>query len=113
MIAVYIRVSTTGQKEASQRREIQRWLDGHGLDAKFFVDKKSGDNLKRPAFERLQKAVFAGEMDTIVVYKLDRISRSLRSRLRPCCFLWLSLVPCSSHGDTNLIGERNMQLRSS
>lgn len=78
MIACYVRVSTTGQNLASQKREIQRWLDGHGLDAKFYVDKKSGDNLNRPAFERLQKAVFAGEIDTVVVYKLDRISRSLR-----------------------------------
>ena len=33
---------------------------------------------QRPAFERLQKSVFAGEVGTIVVYKLDRISRSLK-----------------------------------
>lgn len=77
--AVYIRVSTTGQKEAGQKREIQRWLDGYNIaDAQFYVDRKSGDNLKRPAFERLQKAVFNGEVTTVVVFKLDRISRSLR-----------------------------------
>jgi DNA invertase Pin-like site-specific DNA recombinase len=78
-IGVYIRVSTVGQKEASQRAEIERWLRGHGItDAVYFVDKKSGDNLKRPAFERLQAAIFAGEVRTVVVYKLDRLSRSLR-----------------------------------
>jgi DNA invertase Pin-like site-specific DNA recombinase len=78
MIAAYIRVSTAGQNEASQRRELERWLACHGLtDVQWFVDKKSGDNLKRPAFERMQAAVFAGEVDTIVVYKLDRVSRSL------------------------------------
>ena len=50
MIAAYIRVSTVGQKEAGQRREIQRWLDGHKLTGvKFYVDKKSGDSLKRPS----------------------------------------------------------------
>jgi DNA invertase Pin-like site-specific DNA recombinase len=77
--AVYIRVSTTGQKEASQRAEIDRWLKGHGIrNAVYFVDKKSGDNLQRPAFERLQAAIFAGEVRTVVVYKLDRLSRSLR-----------------------------------
>jgi len=77
---VYVRVSTVGQTEASQRHEINRWLSGHGIDPSsvvWFVDKKSGDTLQRPAFEQLQKAVFAGEVDTIVVYKLDRISRSL------------------------------------
>src|SRR5262249_19224413 len=39
---------------------------------------KSGDNLKRLAFEQLKAAVFTGEVATIVTYKLDRISRSLR-----------------------------------
>jgi DNA invertase Pin-like site-specific DNA recombinase len=78
-VAVYVRVSTIGQSEAGQRAEIQRWLDGHGIrDAVWYVDKRSGDTLKRPAFERLQKAVFNGEVSTIVVYKLDRLSRSLR-----------------------------------
>jgi DNA invertase Pin-like site-specific DNA recombinase len=81
MIAVYIRVSTTGQNEAGQRREIQRWLDGNGIDAddvQWFVDKKSGDNLKRPAFEKLQAAVFNGSVKTIVAWKLDRLSRNMR-----------------------------------
>jgi DNA invertase Pin-like site-specific DNA recombinase len=42
------------------------------------VDKKTGDGLERPAFEGLQRAVFAGEVGTVVAYKLDRLSRSLR-----------------------------------
>jgi DNA invertase Pin-like site-specific DNA recombinase len=81
-VACYIRVSTVGQNEAGQRAEIIRWLTGNGIDppsVRWFVDKgKTGDNLKRPAFEQLQGAVFAGEVGTIVVYKLDRLSRSLR-----------------------------------
>lgn len=78
-VACYVRVSTAGQNESGQRREIQRWLDGHGIkDAVYYVDKKSGDNLDRPAFKRLQSAIFAGEHDTVVVWKLDRLSRSLR-----------------------------------
>lgn len=76
--AVYIRVSTTSQKEASQREEVGRWLGSQGLsDAVYYVDKRSGDNLRRPAFDRLQTAVFAGEVKAVVVYKLDRLSRSL------------------------------------
>jgi DNA invertase Pin-like site-specific DNA recombinase len=84
-IAVYIRVSTTGQNEAGQRREIDRWLTGHGLTATYFVDKKSGDNLKRPAFEKLQAAIFAGEVKTVVCYKLDRLSRSLQDGINTLC----------------------------
>lgn len=78
-VAVYIRVSTVGQNGDGQRREIETWLTAHALtDAEFFVDKKSGDNLDRPAFKRLQAAIFAGQVQTVVVWKLDRLSRSLR-----------------------------------
>lgn len=79
MIACYIRVSTVDQNIASQRAEIERWLAGHGFaEVEWFVDKMTGDNLDRPEFERLQREVFAGRVRTIVVYKLDRLSRSLR-----------------------------------
>lgn len=81
-VACYVRVSTVGQNEAGQRAEIERWLTGTGIAperVRWFVDKgKSGDTLKRPAFEQLQAAIFAGEIGTVVVYKLDRLSRSLR-----------------------------------
>jgi DNA invertase Pin-like site-specific DNA recombinase len=78
-VAAYIRVSTAGQNEAGQRQEIDRWFRGQNItDVVYFVDKKSGDNLDRPAFAKMQAAVFNREIDTICVYKLDRISRSLK-----------------------------------
>ena len=80
MLAMYIRVSTAGQNVFGQQREIQRWLDGNGIDARqveWFVDKSTGDNLDRPEFERLQRAVFSGKINTVVVWKLDRLSRSI------------------------------------
>lgn len=89
IVTAYVRVSTVGQNEAGQRAEIDHWLTGNGIAAagvRWFVDKgKSGDNLKRPAFERLQAAVFAGEVGTIVTYKLDRLSRSLRDGINVLC----------------------------
>jgi DNA invertase Pin-like site-specific DNA recombinase len=87
-VAAYVRVSTVGQNEAGQRAEIERWLAGNGIDperVRWFVDKRSGDNLKRPSFERLQAAVFGGEIGTVVVYKLDRLSRKLRDGLNVLC----------------------------
>ncbi len=78
MYAVYYRVSTSGQNLAGQRTEIERWLTGNGIrDVRWFEDKATGSNLKRPAFEKLEKAIFNGEVKTVVVYKLDRLSRSL------------------------------------
>jgi DNA invertase Pin-like site-specific DNA recombinase len=88
-VAAYVRISTVGQNEAGQRAEIERWLTGNGIDpasVRWFVDKgRSGDNLKRPAFERLQAAIFAGEVGTVVTYKLDRLSRKLRDGIDVLC----------------------------
>lgn len=78
-IAVYVRVSTIGQNVEGQRREIQRWLDGNGItEAEWFLDKASGATMRREAFERLQAGIFAGEVQTVIVWRLDRLSRSLR-----------------------------------
>jgi DNA invertase Pin-like site-specific DNA recombinase len=89
MIAAYIRVSTTGQNEAGQRAEIERWLTGNGIDpktVKWFIDKgHSRDTLDRPAFKRLQKAIFMGEVKTVACYKLDRLSGKLRDGINVLC----------------------------
>jgi len=84
--AVYIRVSTVGQNEQGQRREVQRWLTGNGIqDAIWFVDKETGDNLNRPGFEKLQRDIFDGKVKTVVVWKLDRLSRSLKDGITVLC----------------------------
>jgi DNA invertase Pin-like site-specific DNA recombinase len=84
--AIYVRVSTTGQNEAGQKREVGRWLRGNGIEnARFYVDKRTGDNLDRPAFRQLQADVFNGEVGTIVVWKLDRLSRSMRDGINTLC----------------------------
>ena len=89
VVACYVRVSTVGQNEAGQRAEIERWLAGTGISpesVRWFVDKGStGDNLKRPSFAKLQSAVFAGDVGTVVVYKLDRLSRKLHEGLNVLC----------------------------
>ena len=76
------------RNEAGQRAEIGRWLSGNGVEpglVRWFVDKKSGDSLDRPAFNKLKSSVFAGEVGTVVVYKLDRLSRSLRDGIETLC----------------------------
>jgi site-specific DNA recombinase len=57
---------------ASQRHEGWLMLDNHYVDGGF-----SGGNLERPALKRLLADVDAGRVDVIVVYKLDRLTRSL------------------------------------
>ena len=80
-IGVYVRVSSHGQKVDSQRVEIQRWLEAHGhdLDAvQWFEDMESGATLTRTGLNALQEAIFAGTVKTVIVWKLDRIARSMR-----------------------------------
>ena len=76
--AAYVRVSTVGQNEAGQRRKVREWLKGNGVDkVRWYVDKATGDNLDRPEFEKLQADIFNGTVKTVVVFKLDRLSRDL------------------------------------
>jgi len=42
------------------------------------VDGLQNRTLQRDAFQKLQVAIFAGEIDTVVVWKLDRLARSLK-----------------------------------
>jgi site-specific DNA recombinase len=87
--AIYCRKSTTegldsnfsgidNQREAaeafiaSQRHEGWAALADHYDDGGF-----SGGNVERPALKKLMADVDADLIDTIVVYKLDRLSRSL------------------------------------
>jgi DNA invertase Pin-like site-specific DNA recombinase len=77
---VYIRVSSPkGQKTDSQRAELEAWLKRHRhKGVQWFEDRDSATNLQREAFTRLQAAIFAGKVTTVVVWKLDRLARNLK-----------------------------------
>jgi len=78
MIACYCRVSSPRQRQDSQKAEIQRWLRQHRIRARrvlWFEDTQTGRTLHCPAFAQLQRAIFNGTVQTVVVWKLDRLSR--------------------------------------
>ena len=80
-IAVYIRVSSQNQKTASQKADIRRWLTAHGHDLEnvlWFEDRETGATMQRPSLIDLKEAIFAGRVKTVVVWKLDRLARSMR-----------------------------------
>jgi DNA invertase Pin-like site-specific DNA recombinase len=68
--AVYIRVSSPkSQKTDSQRAELEAWLKRHRQKVvKWYEDRDSATNLQREAFQKLQAAIFAGQIDTVVVW---------------------------------------------
>jgi site-specific DNA recombinase len=70
--------SLDAQREAcqafilSQRQEGWRLIDTHYDDGGY-----SGGTLERPAIKRLLDDIRAGRIDVVVVYKVDRLTRSL------------------------------------
>lgn len=79
--AVYVRVSTLDQESGkdSQRRALKDYCRNHSItDYEFYMDKLSGKDTNRPAFKRMQKVIFAGKIHTVICWKLDRLSRSLK-----------------------------------
>ena len=66
----YIRVSTKEQNEERQRIA----MDEFGIQDKFiFLDKQSGKDFQRPAYQRLINRLT--ENDTVVVKSIDRLGR--------------------------------------
>ncbi len=79
-IAAYIRISSGSQNKASQCAEVKKWLSAHGHDleaVQWFEDAESGADLERQGFKDLEAAIFAGTIKTVVVWKLDRLARSM------------------------------------
>ena len=75
---IYLRVSSSSQTVASQRREIERYLTAHRIgDVTWFIDNgTTGTTMNRPALRKLKASIFAGEIDTVIVYALDRLARN-------------------------------------
>ncbi len=86
-VACYCRVSTENQIENysidEQRERLEAFCKAKGwIDHVMFVDPGfSGGNLERPALRGLINEVKRGKFNTVVVYKLDRLSRSQKDTL--------------------------------
>lgn len=87
-VAIYIRVSTARQDQEGysiplQKERLIAFCKAKGwVVAGIFVDPgHSGSSLERPGMERLIAGVEAGKFDVVLVYKLDRLSRSQKDTL--------------------------------
>lgn len=89
-VAAYIRVSTQRQKTEgdsldAQQNEITRFLKGREQmrgweieSTRFYIDAgRSAKDQNRPQLQKLRADIAKGEIDTVVCFKLDRITRSI------------------------------------
>lgn len=78
---VYIRVSTLDQHPENQIEELTRYCEARGLAIyRTYTDHGiSGDKDGRPQLHALLKDAKARRFDCVVVWKIDRFSRKLRS----------------------------------
>lgn len=77
--AVYVRVSTEKQSTEMQEREISMFLASKSIkELEIYRDEdESGKSTSRPALNRLLNDCKQGKVETLIVWKLDRLFRSL------------------------------------
>jgi DNA invertase Pin-like site-specific DNA recombinase len=86
--AIYRRVSTLEQEEEGHSLDEQlvrakRYVEDNGwVLVEVYTDVYSGKSGGRPALHRLEKAVVAGEVDVVVIDRIDRLYRNLLGLLR-------------------------------
>lgn len=78
IIAIYARVSTSSQSTDSQLKELRSYCELRGwAEAQEFTDCISGGSTSRTGLDRLMGMVRRGRVQAVVVFKLDRLARSL------------------------------------
>ena len=78
--AIYTRVSTVQQTTRSQKPDLQRWVNAQDPDTigkvQWFHDTATGKNMDRQGWMKLQAAIDAGQVNRLVVWRLDRLGRT-------------------------------------
>ncbi len=79
MIAIYARQSVDRPDSISIDRQIELCgFEARGEECRIYTDRGySGKNTNRPQFMQMIEDVKSGCINTVIVYKLDRISRSI------------------------------------
>jgi putative DNA-invertase from lambdoid prophage Rac len=78
MNTLYLRKSTADQRFDSQELQLREYCERRGWkDFQTFSDTAGGAKTDRAGLEKLMAAVRAGKVSRLIVYKLDRMGRSL------------------------------------
>lgn len=79
-VAIYVRVSTSDQSTDSQLLEAKAYCASRGWNEPTIYEDHgiSGAKLSRPKYNQLKEAIRRKQVDVLIVFKLDRLARSLR-----------------------------------
>lgn len=78
--AIYTRVSTAQQTTKSQKPDLTRWVNAQEPESlgkvQWYYDSATGKNMDRPGWQKLQAAIDTGQVNRLVVWRLDRLGRT-------------------------------------
>jgi DNA invertase Pin-like site-specific DNA recombinase len=77
-LKLYLRVSSKSQDTASQEAELKRWATTRDEPVEWYRDSFTGKTMERPGFGRLERKIAAGNVSTLVVWRLDRLGRTAK-----------------------------------
>jgi DNA invertase Pin-like site-specific DNA recombinase len=79
-VGIYARVSTDRQTVDMQIHELKQYIKRRGwnLHREFIDQGYSGSDTKRPAFQEMMNEAKKRKFDVLLVWKLDRLSRSMK-----------------------------------
>ena len=79
-IAVYARVSTSGQNHSGQLHELREYVQRRWPKACVteYLDTASGTRCSRISLDEMMSEIRKGRVDIMAIYKLDRLGRSLQ-----------------------------------
>lgn len=79
VIAVYVRVSTSKQDTATQKRALAEWVIKKKYPKAQIIEYTdsavSGATLDRPAFKRMMQDIRDGKIHKVITFELSRLSR--------------------------------------
>ena len=77
-VAIYMRVSSSRQETKSQEADLLAYkavAEARGDEVRVYREKRSGTTFDRPEWQKLWTAVGSGQVQRIVVWRLDRLGR--------------------------------------
>ena len=79
--AIYLRVSSQSQDIRSQEPDLQTWARAQAEPVAWYKDKFTGTQMDRPGLDKLLAEARAGQINKVVVWRLDRLGRTARGLL--------------------------------